>query len=1336
MMCVSTIIWRVFKVSNILETIEMGGEIWMSIDWVRNYQHQIGLYNQKQAINKTSSPTLNPSTPETTTLGAVHSESNEVISLNLSRLDADVRCIVLLVVSQPGTFLSELAQVTCNLYQHLEVGEESDTTDMASLKESKEKLKTIISFKPQLNNAKDLCGSVFAMFQMRGGDAEAIAHVNLQHGKDSKMNKYLDDDEGSEPASSSSYSQSPSLGQQLKEQEEQVHSNEPEQTNYYWEVVSKQVDIGHGERFLDAFMYAMSKRVLPNNLFHSMKNRLTYIVHLRQEEKKAMMNDKMAIASMLKDDDHDEDEDYIVRVYSELTGSVLIDQLIVEEAVNYLKNVLETTAEKSPFIPMTSEESKLLELEKLKKKEEEQSEKKDTQPKYSIQKSYIFNEDRVKIYIGWQSLSGRSYSRYYLTATVLFFGKYGARLGHIDQYTNYLTLARIENNDATTETGLSGSSTVLSSHNVSHSSALSVVSSKPVSSSSNALTKNGTKTVPAAVFLKEYKDVSGKENDLCAEIDLTRLPRSIQTIMVVVTATSNAQDSGFHELKDPFVKITTPAAGDIYRYQINAPDRAHQSFIACKMTCLRSPNEGSSINLGSSMKNSMGGFSAGSFRGLSRWRISNIGEYSMGVHPLIDPHLKAQIQPHIETVTPPPCLQLATQAELEEEEREKQAELLLAQQEGQASEEKKDEEEVTRVSDAADLDLKIEAKDEKSTDEKKASDRPHCFRISKQEVRTVGFDFSAVKNLHSLHVLEFSQYGKLLTGAKPIMINEANDMRKRKLAKKSVPLNIPANSGSFVINEPEESEQENAGLQRQDQMFQSLTSFHRVDLNYSKERHAPYFLCFLLKFKDFTAKEDGAADSDDEDVEDSLMPGYKTNHFRLWNVDEKLDMCSAHLGNVFNLYGRPDALEIFNCRQHANLSVIAYRGGQRDEWFIEILDEIVAFKSPARRYLRSILQKCQFDISEPSCDIFKVPSQKDTVLKKEFQKDHRDLVLGLGVVGNGGSKHIINAEVELYDHFARYIGKVYDGYSDMDAKLKHRPINFLTVYTQDDEEQFDIRVRDLMESSPVKYIVANVEVKSRSVLTENSVVYCRVVDMRTGEELVRVQTPGSTFLDKYSPKKDTKPVVEEDEDDDSYDSADESDNDIVSTMCVIELSKEGWKITGCGENNLVDMVPKYIAPRPEGLKMEISRGRNLIPVDHGSADPYLRIKLNEKNSRKGAKKQKVRTKILTRTIHPDWNETHSIHIFDYEDYLIVKCMDYEKTRDQYMGEFRVKVGDLLRLHNSGRERRFILRSDEYWKAKEGKLVGSKKEAAYSSPSMGEIYIKFSPCDAKEVTIKK
>ena len=111
-------------------------------------------------------------------------------------------------------------------------------------------------------------------------------------------------------------------------------------------------------------------------------------------------------------------------------------------------------AEKSPFIPTLKDEALLQELNAKKELKSEQDEQDLSEKKsqVDIQKSYSFNEDRVKIFIGWQSLSGRSYSRYFLTTTVLFFGKYGARLGHIDQYTNKLSLARIENHQSNNNT--------------------------------------------------------------------------------------------------------------------------------------------------------------------------------------------------------------------------------------------------------------------------------------------------------------------------------------------------------------------------------------------------------------------------------------------------------------------------------------------------------------------------------------------------------------------------------------------------------------------------------------------------------------------------------------------------------------------------------------------------------------------------------------------------------------------------------------------------------------------------------------------------------------------
>ncbi|KAL9657540.1 hypothetical protein ABK040_000967 [Willaertia magna] len=1119
---------------------------------------------------------------------------NERIKLDLMDIHADVRCIVFFVISYSGTYLSEVASAEVNIYEH----ELTDDDENPNLN---------LILRHQLPNSNDLCGHVFGILQKRGGDSEISVPLTDASLLQSAI---TDDDErshSSDALTPNSLSTSPSLGKQdaliSPSTNEEVDDSET-----YWELVSKNVEIGHNNRFLDAFQYAMCKQVLPRNLFNTMKNRLNYVIHMRKEEEKNKKYDKIStVTSMLKGEDNPEEEDYMVRVYSKLTGSILIDRLIVEEVSNFL----EDTVEKRPFLPIQSKEGSI-DLEP-KAEDDETIEQQESEEK----KSLIFDEENIKLCIGWEALSGRSYSRYYLTATVLFYGKYGAKISHIDEFNDRLTT-----------------------------------------------TVSGTSVCPAT-FKSDYKQAIGKDNDVCCEIDLAQLPKSIQTIMVIITATSEAKESGFLELKDPYFKLIN-SHGDIYRYAIFSKDRNYQSLIACKLTCLDSDD-----------------------RGVTQWKITDICDYSVSVNPLIDPRIKAQLEPYIEAKEPPSCVELVTQYETEHVDENNE-------EEKEDEDESSTEEEISIIEDENKLEIPNEPKEEK----------PRSYTINKQEVKSVGFDFGNIKNLKSVYVLAFTRHGKLVTDARPISVNEASDIRKRKLA-------LSKAGGDTE--------------KRQNQMFSSLSSFIRMDLSYSNFPQTPYFLCFLLKFKDFAKEE--------EELDFSLIPDKDINVFRLWNVDEKLDLCKAKLKNVFNVDGNQAMITSneYSCESDANLAVIAYRGGQADQWIIEVLDEITPFHAPVRRYLRSILNVCAFDIREPSCPKLDVPSKTPVV--QTFENDQRNLVLGIGIEGSGGNKHLLSTEVELYDHFARYLDKVfeYDKYN-VTEKLKFRSINALAVSTQDDEEQYDIRVKDVIQTSTVKYIVCNVEVKTRSVLTSDSIIYCRVADMSSGEELIRVRTPATMFLDKYKPTANKNNTTTED---DPYASAEESDNDVVCTMCVIELTKTGWKLMGSGEKDVIDLVPKYLSPKPQALKMTIHRARNLVAVDRGAADPYLRIKLNEKNSRKGAKKQKVRTQVKQRTINPDWNETHCIHIFDYEDYLIIKCMDYEMTRDQYMGEYRVRVGDLLRLGKEGKERRFELKSISYWEAKEGKITDiKKKDQAEKSSSKGTVYITFSPATTKEVTTKK
>ena len=82
--------------------------------------------------------------------------------------------------------------------------------------------------------------------------------------------------------------------------------------------------------------------------------------------------------------------------------------------------------------------------------------------------------------------------------------------------------------------------------------------------------------------------------------------------------------------------------------------------------------------------------------------------------------------------------------------------------------------------------------------------------------------------------------------------------------------------------------------------------------------------------------------------------------------------------------------------------------------------------------------------------------------------------------------------------------------------------------------------------------------------------------------------------------------------------------------------------------------------------VRVLEAKNLLAIDSkGSSDPYVRLQLG---------KQKFKTKVMKKSLNPQWDEEFSFRVDDLNEELVVSVMDEDKYfNDDFVGQVRIPV---------------------------------------------------------------
>lgn len=84
------------------------------------------------------------------------------------------------------------------------------------------------------------------------------------------------------------------------------------------------------------------------------------------------------------------------------------------------------------------------------------------------------------------------------------------------------------------------------------------------------------------------------------------------------------------------------------------------------------------------------------------------------------------------------------------------------------------------------------------------------------------------------------------------------------------------------------------------------------------------------------------------------------------------------------------------------------------------------------------------------------------------------------------------------------------------------------------------------------------------------------------------------------------------------------------------------------------------------LSVRVIEARNLPAMDlNGFSDPYVRLQLG---------KQRTRTKVVKKSLNPQWGEEFGFRVEDLKEELLVSVLDEDKYfNDDFVGQLKVPV---------------------------------------------------------------
>ncbi|KAK9950073.1 hypothetical protein M0R45_005578 [Rubus argutus] len=93
------------------------------------------------------------------------------------------------------------------------------------------------------------------------------------------------------------------------------------------------------------------------------------------------------------------------------------------------------------------------------------------------------------------------------------------------------------------------------------------------------------------------------------------------------------------------------------------------------------------------------------------------------------------------------------------------------------------------------------------------------------------------------------------------------------------------------------------------------------------------------------------------------------------------------------------------------------------------------------------------------------------------------------------------------------------------------------------------------------------------------------------------------------------------------------------------------------------------------LRVHIQRGVNLAVRDMRSSDPYLILKMG---------KQKLKTRVVKRSVNPEWNEQLTLSIADPNLPIVVSVYDKDTfSFDDKMGDAEFEIGPFIKALKTG-----------------------------------------------------
>jgi len=157
---------------------------------------------------------------------------------------------------------------------------------------------------------------------------------------------------------------------------------------------------------------------------------------------------------------------------------------------------------------------------------------------------------------------------------------------------------------------------------------------------------------------------------------------------------------------------------------------------------------------------------------------------------------------------------------------------------------------------------------------------------------------------------------------------------------------------------------------------------------------------------------------------------------------------------------------------------------------------------------------------------------------------------------------------------------------------------------------------------------------------------------------------------------------------------------------LLEANSENSELVEKINSLFADMYYTYCNPRKLGvLEVQVISGRELPAKDlmgdkdnffKSTSDPYCKLACGGKLVSTTAKKS---------TVNPDWNETFSLPVMHAGEELVIDIFDKDLIgKDEFMGQVRVLVGDIIRLSPPSIEQTYPLKPKKYMSASKIKKV--------------------------------